>query len=114
MPRIDAMGGTLARTGGLALAYLTAALLGIDLSREAGNVAVFWPANALLVGALLRIDPRERPLILTACAIACAAAYMVHGDAVGLAGALAAANMLDVWCGHRLIARLGGANFRVR
>ena len=76
MPRINALGGTLARTGGLALAYLTAALLGIDLSREAGNVAVFWPANALLVGALLRIDPRERPLILTACAIACAAAYM--------------------------------------
>jgi diguanylate cyclase (GGDEF)-like protein len=103
----------LARTGGLALAYLTAALLGIDLSREAGSIAVFWPANALLVGALLRAGERDRTRILAACAAACAAACMINGDALGIALALAAANMLDVWCGHRLIAHLGGPTFRV-
>jgi diguanylate cyclase (GGDEF)-like protein len=113
MPLGAESGGTLARTSLLALAYLTAALVGIDLSREAGSIAVFWPANALLVGALVRIDPRERAPTLGACALACLAAYKISGDALGIALALAAANMLDVWCGHRLLARLAGPTFKV-
>ena len=113
MPLGAGSSGTLARMSLLALAYLTAALVGIDLSREAGGIAVFWPANALLVGALARIGPRDRAPTLAACAIASLAAYKINGDALGIALALAAANMLDVWCGHRLLARLAGPTFRV-
>jgi len=103
----------LARAAGLALAYLAAALLGMELSREAGNIAVFWPPNALLVGFLLRTAPHDRAPILAACAAACLAAYITSGDPIGVAVALAAANMLDVWCGYRLIAHLAGPAFRV-
>jgi diguanylate cyclase (GGDEF)-like protein len=113
MSRVARSGGTLACAGALALGYLALALVGIALSREVGNIAVFWPANALLVGALLRSDPRRRPLILIACAAACAAAYLIHGDTAGVAVALAAANMLDVWCGYHLIPRLAGPGFKV-
>ena len=98
MPHVELPAGTLGRTVGLALGYLTAGLLGIALSPEVGSISVFWPANALLVGALLRTDPRDCPPILAACATA--TAYLLQGDAVGLAVALAAANMLNVWCGY--------------
>jgi diguanylate cyclase (GGDEF)-like protein len=113
MPRVELSAGMVVRAVGLALGYLTAGLLGIALSPEVGSISVFWPANALLVGALLRTDLRDCPLILAACATASVTAHLLQGDAVGFAVALAAANMLNVWCGYRLIARLAGPTFRV-
>jgi diguanylate cyclase (GGDEF)-like protein len=104
-------GATVARAAGFALAYLAAAALGIFLTREAGNVAVFWPANGLLLGALLRLPRGDHPIILATCGLACMAANLLHGDPLGLAGGLAALNMLEVWCGYQLIARLAGPPF---
>jgi len=98
-------GGISARAGGCALAYVAAAALSVAFTREAGSMAVFWPANALLLGLLLRMPPREYPVSLTACMLASVAANLGYSDPPLLAVTRAAVNILEVLCGYHLIAR---------
>ncbi|MCB1807252.1 MAG: hypothetical protein KDJ99_19525, partial [Candidatus Competibacteraceae bacterium] len=69
----------------LSLGFFLAAVIGIDLTREAGNVAALWPPNALLLAALLRTPPAARwrvwPLYLSGCLAANVAANLWFGDA---------------------------------
>ena len=49
---------TAATLAAIAAAYCAASWLGVWLSRDAGNVAAFWPADGLLLGILLRCRGR--------------------------------------------------------
>src|SRR5919106_5333794 len=91
-------GGTLTRAAGCALAYLAAAALGVAFSREAGPMAVFWPANALLLGLLLRMPPRDCPASLAICLVA--AVVVNYSDPPFLAITRATVNILEVLCGY--------------
>ena len=91
--------------GWCALAYAAAAALGIAFTREAGPIAVFWPANALLLGLSLRMPPRDYPVSLAACMLAAVAVNLGYSDAPGIAATRAAVNILEVLCGYQLIAR---------
>ena len=42
-----------------ALAYLAAFYLGVRLNLAAGEVGLFWPANGVLLGVLLRLRSRR-------------------------------------------------------
>ena len=95
------------RAAGFALAYLAAVVLGIAFTRETGPIAVFWPANALLLGLLLRERRRDYPLSLTACTLAAVIVNLAYGDPPGIAVTRAALNILEVLCGYHLIARFG-------
>jgi diguanylate cyclase (GGDEF)-like protein len=98
-------GRTSARAVGCALAYLGAAALGLAFAREVGQMAVFWPANALLLGLLLRLPPRDYPVSLAACMLAAVAVNLGYSDPPGVAVVRAAINILEVLCGYLLIAR---------
>ena len=69
-------------------------------------MAVFWPANALLLGLLLRLPPRDYPVSLAACMLAAVAVNLGYSDPPGVAVGRAAINILEVLCGYLLIARL--------
>ncbi|WP_156373427.1 GGDEF domain-containing protein [Pseudorhodoferax sp. Leaf267] len=83
-----------------------ASLFGV-WTRLAGQLAVFWPANALLLGVLLRF-----PRLDTASGwIGGAAGYMVGGwiagDGLAALVLLTLGNFLSVVTGYLLLARLG-------
>jgi diguanylate cyclase (GGDEF)-like protein len=94
-----------ARAVGCALAYVAAAALSLGFTREAGSMAVFWPANGLLLGLLLRMPPRDYPVSLAACMLASVAANLGYSDPPFVAVTRAAVNILEVLCGYHLIAR---------
>ncbi|MGH6919564.1 MAG: EAL domain-containing protein [Geminicoccaceae bacterium] len=95
------------RAVGCALAYVAAAVVGIAFTREAGPIAIFWPANALLLGLLLRMPPRDYPASLSACMLAAVVVNLGYSDPPGIAATRAALNILEVLCGYQLIARFG-------
>ena len=88
-------------------------MAGIELSREGGNIAAFWPPNAILLGLLLR-QPWQNPTwILGGCALANVAATMLSGDSLLLAASFACANMLEVAVAYTLIGRVAGLPLRL-
>jgi diguanylate cyclase (GGDEF)-like protein len=93
------------RAVGCALAYVAAAAVSVAFTREAGSMAVFWPANALLLGLLLRMPPRDYPISLAACMLASVAANLGYSDPLFIAVTRAAVNILEVLCGYHLIVR---------
>jgi integral membrane sensor domain MASE1 len=112
-PHHDLSAGALASAAGFALATLAAALLGIILTRESGDVAVLWPVNGIVAGVLLRL-PRERHLVtITACFLANSAANLWHGDPLWVADGLAVCNLLEAVLACQLVLRLTGPAFRL-
>ena len=85
--------GTMMRAVGCALAYMLTAVLGIELTREPGQIAVFWPANALLMGLLLRMRRRDYPLSLAACMLGAVLVNLHYGATPGLAVTRASVNI---------------------
>src|SRR5688500_7008952 len=109
--RHDLSAGALASAAALAVATLVTALLGIALTREAGHIAVFWPVNGLIVGALLRLPAGRHLVTLSVCLLANLAAYLLAVDAFALAAGLAGCNLLEVLLAAQLAQRLIGRNF---
>ena len=66
---------------------------------------MFWPANGLLLGLLLRMPPRDRPVSLAACMLAAVAVNLGYSDSLAVAVTRAAVNILEVLCGYHLIVR---------
>jgi diguanylate cyclase (GGDEF)-like protein len=98
--------GTSARAVGCALVYLAAGILGVAFTREAGAMAVFWPANALLLGLLLRMPPRDYPVAIAACALTSVVAASIGFSDSPLVGVTRAGlNIFEVACGYHLIRR---------
>ena len=106
--------GTLASVAGAALLYFASASLGIWLARCAGSVAVFWPANGLLLGLILRAPPRGRHHVVAVaagCALDLVALNLLHGDPLPAALGLAAANLVEVLVAHHFLLRHAGPAF---
>jgi diguanylate cyclase (GGDEF)-like protein len=97
--------GTMMRAAGCALAYTLAIVLGIEFAREPDELVVFWPANALLMGILLRMRRRDHLLSLAVCLLAAVLVNLLYGAAPGIAVTRASVNVLEVLCGYQLIAR---------
>lgn len=77
-------------------AVIAAAIVGIAMTRIAGNVALIWLANAVGIGAMLRLSGPRRPLMLAATGLAIFAANLGFGDPWGVSALLAAANVVAV------------------
>jgi diguanylate cyclase (GGDEF)-like protein len=90
-----------------------ACIFGI-FSRPLGFLASIWPANAILLGLLVR--KREWASFLTwACAaLAYVAADLVTGSTMAVAISLNAANLIGVIVGFSLFMRLGEADRMLR
>ena len=83
---------------GLALLIFAACLVGI-FARPIGFLSAFWPANALLLGLLVRYPHLARPPAWVAAAVGYVAADLVTGSAWGMALWLNAANLLGATAG---------------
>lgn len=83
---------------GLALLIFAACLVGI-FARPIGFLSAFWPANALLLGLLVRYPHLARPPAWAAAAVGYVAADLATGSAWGMALWLNAANLLGVTAG---------------
>lgn len=75
-----------------ALGVLAAALVGIELTRSAGNVASVWLATGVTIGLILRW-PERRVIILVVSGAMIMLANMFYGDPVPVAAGLSVANV---------------------
>lgn len=92
--------------GGVMLALLVACLVGI-LSRI-GNFPAFWPANAVLLGLLLRHAHLARRPVTWACMwLVYVLADLVTGSSLFVALTLNTANIVGVLCGWLFLYRQG-------
>ncbi|WP_349743736.1 MASE1 domain-containing protein [Roseateles cavernae] len=89
----------------LGLLVMVAALLGIA-SRPMGQLASFWPANALLLGLLLRFPERCTPAGWLGACLGYLAADRLTGSDLHTTLLLTAGNLLGVITGLKLLQRL--------
>ena len=92
----------------IGLACFLSGLLCLLWTRDAGNVASLWPANAIALAALLYRSPAERLPLAGAFTLAILAAHLLQGDGWGLSLLLAAANLAEVVAALLLIRRFLG------
>ena len=90
---------------GLALLVFAACLVGI-FARPIGFLSAFWPANALLLGLLVRYPALARPPAWVAAAVGYVAADLATGSSWGMALWLNAANLLGATTGWLVLRRL--------
>lgn len=86
-------------------AVLASALLGI-LLRPVGNLSAFWPANAVLLGLMVRFPHLARPAGWFAAALAYVLADAATGSSWSKAALLTLCNMVGVGLGALLMMRL--------
>ncbi len=90
---------------GLALLIFLACLVGI-FARPIGFLSAFWPANALLLGLLVRYPTLGRPPTWAAAAVGYVAADLVTGSSWSMGLWLSGANLLSVTTGWLVLRRL--------
>ncbi|RQO81053.1 diguanylate cyclase [Acidovorax sp. FJL06] len=90
---------------GLGLLIFGACLVGI-FARPIGFLSAFWPANALLLGLLVRYPHLARPPAWVAAAVGYVVADLATGSAWGMALWLNAANLLGATAGWLVLRRL--------
>lgn len=90
---------------GLGLLVFAACLVGI-FARPIGFLSAFWPANALLLGLLVRYPALARPPAWVAAAVGYVAADLATGSSWGMALWLNAANLLGATTGWLVLRRL--------
>ena len=98
---------------GLGLVVFAACLVGI-FARPIGFLSAFWPANALLLGLLVRYPLLAGPPGWAVAALAYVAADLVTGSPWGMALWLNAANLLGVAAGWLVLRRLDANTLRLR
>lgn len=90
---------------GLSVLIFAACLVGI-FARPIGFLSVFWPANALLLGLLVRYPRLARPPAWVAAAVGYVAADLVTGSSWSMALWLNGANLLGATVGWLVLRRL--------
>lgn len=98
---------------GLGLLILGACLVGI-FARPIGFLSAFWPANALLLGLLVRYPTIARPQAWVAAAVGYMAADLATGSPWGMALWLNAANLLGATAGWLVLRRMDENVLRLR
>ncbi|RAS15376.1 sensor domain-containing diguanylate cyclase [Ensifer adhaerens] len=98
---------------GLGVIVFTACVLGI-LSRPVGMLASIWPANAILLGLLIRKPSLASPAGWLTAALAYVLADLVTGADLYEAAALNAANMVGVVIGFLLYRRFSPEHRHLR
>jgi PAS domain S-box-containing protein len=87
---------TVVKAAAAGLIVFALAWASISVTIPAGRVAVFWPANALVVAALVNRRAVAWPAFLLAGFLGNLAADLVGGDPIVTAASLSAVNVLEV------------------
>ncbi len=92
----------------LALGYFATALIGLAISRQAGNIATLWPPNGMLVAALLLSRRSRWRDVLLAGALGSLAANVFNGNGMVAAGSITVANLVEAIVASSIIRRRTG------
>jgi len=84
------------------------------ITRSVGALSIFWPANAIFLGLLIRDPRRAVPLGWLSAAVAFIAVDLLAGRGLAMTLWLAAANLAEVWVGFLLFQRLSEDDRRIR
>lgn len=95
-----------------ALVIFAGCLFGI-FTRPGGHLSAFWPANALMLGMMIRDRRLASPAGLLAAAAAYICADSVDGGALATTLLLTAANMAGVIAGYLFLSRLDAPDRRL-
>ncbi|SFC00693.1 diguanylate cyclase (GGDEF) domain-containing protein [Bosea sp. CRIB-10] len=90
----------------------TAALFG-HLTRPLGFLSTFWPANALLMGVMVRNPGWAGPLGWIGATVGYLAADFAMGGGIGVTLWLTAGNLTDAFVGYRLFQRISECDRRL-
>lgn len=96
----------------LCLLVLLASMFGV-WTRLAGQLAVFWPANAMLLGLMIRYPRFDTPVGWMGAAVGYLLGGYVVGDAPVLSVLLTMANFFSVTVGYVLLSRRGADERRL-
>lgn len=99
-------------SAGFALLVFSACLVGI-YSRLPGTLAVFWPANALLLGLLVRFPSTATVTTWLAAAAGYLGADLATGSTMVKAVLLNSANLVGVLAGFVMVRRIFTADLRL-
>jgi len=100
--------GILLRLAALIVAYFAGAVFGITLIQQAGDVAPFWPPNALLLAVLLRSHPSRWGLWLGGAMLASFVANMLLLRAPTFGALFSFVNIIEVAISAALIRSAAG------
>jgi diguanylate cyclase (GGDEF)-like protein len=89
----------------VALGYLASAMLGLMISRQAGNIATLWPPNGMLVAALLLSSRGRWREIVVAGAIGSIVANILYGNGIVAASSITLANLVEAYIAAAIIRR---------
>jgi diguanylate cyclase (GGDEF)-like protein/PAS domain S-box-containing protein len=106
-PAEPAFVGSRLRTAALALflAYGVLALVGLYLSRQPGNIATLWYANAAAIAFMVEQSRRRAAVLLLAAGAANLLANLAFGDPSHTAALFGPPNLLDIMVGTLLLNR---------
>ncbi|MBS7541101.1 GGDEF domain-containing protein [Ancylobacter lacus] len=96
----------------LGLAVFVWAMFGI-VTRTAGHLAAFWPANALMLGAMVRFPMLANPLSWVFAALGFVLADLASGGSFHLTMLLSAANLSGVAVGYIAFGMVGEEDRRL-
>lgn len=97
---------------GVALLVFAASLFGI-FTRPVGFLAAFWPANAILLGTMVRYPAAARPVCWFGAALGFVAADLATGGKPIITAWLTAANLAGVGAGFGIFRLLSPADRRL-
>jgi diguanylate cyclase (GGDEF)-like protein len=101
------------RSAALIAAIVFAAALFGHLTRPLGFLSTFWPANALLMGLMVRNPGWAGPLGWTGAAAGYLTADFAMGGGPGVTLWLTAGNLTDACAGYLLFQRISGTDRRL-
>ncbi len=104
VPRETAVGRLVLGAAVLGAVVFAAALFG-NYARPVGHLSAFWPANALLLGLMLRCPSMATPLGVFAAAAAYVGADLWAGGALPVTLLLSAANLAGAVVGYTVFSR---------
>lgn len=95
-----------------AVVIFAGSLFGI-FTRPGGHLSAFWPANALMLGMMIRDRRLASPGGLLAAGVAYVCADLVNGGAMAVTLLLTAANMVGAMTGYAFFSRLDALDRRL-
>jgi PAS domain S-box-containing protein len=99
--------GRIAIVGVGAVAVFLLALLGVEMTRAAGNVASIWLPNVVALAVILRVRGNFRLLAFLASGLAIFLANYAHGDGAEMSLGLTVANMIEIGVAATLLVSTG-------
>lgn len=98
---------SLVRFAGMAVACLSLAAFGVWLNRTSGDIALFWPANGLVIGMLLGGQQHRRAILAVGFA-AILLTNLLFGVAPRTAAIFSISNLLEILVGWFTAKRIVG------